>query len=481
VNNCTYDCPRLLWLILALAFALRLLGAWNGNLMYDEATHLACAQTIDLRPDHFNLVSRSVDHPPLSVYLVRLSEYLFGDSNFGIRILHALAGALTVLPVFLLAARTFSVSAGLWAAGLLALDRFHMSWSDFIVPEVLLLLFTPLVLLRFQQATETRAARDFAIAGLYLGLAYLAKETALFIAPALWLSLWFGRAQRRLLLDYRSYLTYLVAALVAGPDIVNNLVHFYEGYFYRDAGMVHSSWHPSLRVAILYLGDLVQGFTATHGGFDGTGLQNPVNIYWPAGLLYLAALVAALRQAHNPRVRLLLVSFGFSAFAFTVLPAHGYDGMYWWPSISVIPAVVCAGALLAHLQQWSQAQPASLRRLGSGALLAGGLWLGAHAVQTGLRDGLGVPRKHAATLVDGAVTRARAAQTDAELLKLDFLLPHTLHIAGPHAALYSQLARLALAQQHPDKAGYFVRRSLALDPHDAVAQQLAAQLRLTAP
>ena len=95
--------PKSLWLILAVAGGLRLLGAWSGNLMYDESTHLALAETIDFRPDHFHIVFRSVDHPLLSVYVVRLSGYLFGNSNFGLRILHVLFGTATVVPVFLLA------------------------------------------------------------------------------------------------------------------------------------------------------------------------------------------------------------------------------------------------------------------------------------------------------------------------------------------------------------------------------------------
>src|SRR5947207_2407386 len=38
--------PRALWFIVAFAALVRLLGAWNGALMYDESTHLACAETI---------------------------------------------------------------------------------------------------------------------------------------------------------------------------------------------------------------------------------------------------------------------------------------------------------------------------------------------------------------------------------------------------------------------------------------------------
>ena len=469
--------PKLVWLIFAVAFALRLLGAWSGNLMYDESTHLACAETIDLRPEHFNLVSRSVDHPPMSVYLVRLSEYLFGNSNFGIRILHALIGAAMVIPVFLLAARVFSVTAGLWSAGLLAVDQFHMSWSYFIVPEVLLLFFTVLVLLQFMTATESRAGRDFVIAGIYLGLAYLAKETALFLAPALWLTLLFSREQRTLLLDYRLYLTFLVAFLVASPDIIINLVFFYEGYFYRDAGMISATWSPSLRAFILYMGELVQVYLAEATGFRGTGLQNPTIIHWPAGLLYLSASALALLHWRNDRVRLLLVTFAFIVFAFTALPQHGRGYTYWWASVSIIPAIVFSGQLLARVQEYFRQTDRHLKRHAGNTLiilLAG--YLSVHAIQAGLRTGQAVPRMSATERIERALQRAADAETVRELRGNYNSLLHTLHITGPDAGLYGYLARIAVIQKHPAKARYFARRSLALDPDNADALAASAAL-----
>jgi hypothetical protein len=61
----------------------------NGGYGYfrDELYYLACAQHLDFG---------YVDQPPLSILLLRLSEALFGDSLFAIRVLPAFAGAATV-------------------------------------------------------------------------------------------------------------------------------------------------------------------------------------------------------------------------------------------------------------------------------------------------------------------------------------------------------------------------------------------------
>lgn len=470
--------PRLLLLIFAIAFALRLSGAWSSNLVYDETTHLAHAETIDLRPDHFNLVSRSVDHPPMSVYLVRLSEYLFGESNFGIRILHALFGAATVIPVFLLAARVFSVTAGLWAAGLLAVDQFHLTWSYFIVPEVLLLFFSSLVLLQYLLATENRSIRNFVLLGVFLGLAYLAKETALFLAPVLWLSLLGDRDQRALLMDYRLYLAYLTALLVASPDIINNIVHFYEGYFYRDTGMVSSSWEPSPRTLLLYMGELVKLYTAPQGGFRGTGLQSPTIMHWPAALLYLLAVTAALLHWRNNRVRILLVTFFLIVLVFTLLPSHGTGHTWWWASISVIPAVILAGHVLANWQGFILRDSHTVLVRGTYMLLTVGFagYLAVNALQTSLREGAESPRKNAATMLENALQHAGQAGSMQDLSGQQHYLLHVLHVVGPDADLYALLARIALENSETNKAAYFARRSLAIDPENRTGLEVSESL-----
>src|SRR6266478_2072840 len=61
----------------------------NGRYGYfrDELYYIACARHLDFG---------YVDQPPLSILLLRLSQMLFGDSLFSIRLLPALAGAATV-------------------------------------------------------------------------------------------------------------------------------------------------------------------------------------------------------------------------------------------------------------------------------------------------------------------------------------------------------------------------------------------------
>ncbi len=66
-------------------FAVNITGAYG--FFRDEFYYIACS-------DHLAL--GYVDHPPLSIYLLKISRLILGDSLVAIRFLPALAGALTV-------------------------------------------------------------------------------------------------------------------------------------------------------------------------------------------------------------------------------------------------------------------------------------------------------------------------------------------------------------------------------------------------
>jgi 4-amino-4-deoxy-L-arabinose transferase-like glycosyltransferase len=92
--NATPDANRtcrtelaLIGLFSGIALLIHLLTNWRYGYFRDELYYLACTRHLDFG---------YVDQPPLSILLLRLSEALFGDSLFAIRVLPALAGAATV-------------------------------------------------------------------------------------------------------------------------------------------------------------------------------------------------------------------------------------------------------------------------------------------------------------------------------------------------------------------------------------------------
>jgi hypothetical protein len=106
--------PEVLVLVLpALAKLLLHLFAVNGyGLHGDELYYLACSNHLDWG---------YVDQPPLSIFLLSCERMVFGDSLLSIRLLPAVAGALTVLLTGLLARRMGAAPFGQLLAGISAL------------------------------------------------------------------------------------------------------------------------------------------------------------------------------------------------------------------------------------------------------------------------------------------------------------------------------------------------------------------------
>lgn len=450
--------------IVALAAIVRLLGAWSGNLMYDESTHLACAQTIDLRPDHLNIVWRSVDHPFLSVYFIRLSGLLFGTSLFGLRLLHVLVGTATIVAVYKLAQAVFADHrrAALLAAAFLAVDQFHQTWSYFMVPEVLLMFFATLTLRALLLLRDERTTGRFVAFGVLFGLCYVAKETAVFLAPPLWIALVLDERGRAVLKDWRWYGAHGIALLLISPDIWWNVTHFFEGYVYRDAQFVAHTVTLSPRAALMFVGELVS--MALGSRYESTYLtQNPAVTHWPAGLFYIASFGLALRWWRDARVRLLLVVFAWYVVVFTLLSANSGNRNYWWASIVIIPATVLAGRAAQQLP-----------RVATALLI---VYLSARAVQTGLRPGLGEARLSAGDFVRIAVEKAQEAEREGNLRRTEWRLLHTAHIAPPNPVVFAYLADISEGERQRDRATYFARRSLELDPQNERANAVLRRLQ----
>lgn len=471
--------PKALWLILIVALLLRLYGAWQANLIFDERAHLALAQTINFQPGQFHLVSRTLDHPLLSIYVLKLSGMLFGESDFGLRLLHVLAGTATVLAVFFLGRRVFGEKAGLWAAGLLAVDQFHATWSRVFMPEVLMLLFAALAVLQMLRALETGSRRSYLLLGLLLGLAYLAKEPAVLLIAGLWVFLIITPQYRRVLADPRWYLAHAVCLLVVAPDVIWNLCQSTDSYLYRDASIAAEPWRLSLKPLSLYLGELFRvGFGADV--LDKEYVQGNVYVcYWAAGVIYLAATAAAIRKAASPGVRLLLVTFVATSAVFFILPGGDMFEPFWWASISLIPAVVFGGWAL----DWAS-EGRKVSTLVAILLLA---YMAGHLMGVIRRPGPCLPRAtvedfagdfidRAAEILDRAEALDRGELREAQLREAQHRFIYALNIGGGDADAYVGLAKVALLRKNPQKAKTLAKKALELDPKHPAAIQLIERI-----
>lgn len=185
--------PALLLAALGLALAMRLVAIETlpWALWRDEARHGLIAFQIleeDALPPIY-IGGHHVNLPALGLYPFALALKIWGLHTWSLRMVTAVAGALTVLPLYGLAYRlTRRRDVGLLAAALLAVSSWHVSVSRFSFPAVFdpLLTLTGLwLLLRARDALGAAHRGGWAAAGgVALGLAVQTYHSAR-VAPLL--------------------------------------------------------------------------------------------------------------------------------------------------------------------------------------------------------------------------------------------------------------------------------------------------------
>lgn len=171
-----------------------------------------------------NITAHDV-HPPLFYWLMSGWRILSADGEFGLRLFSALVGLLTIAAVY----RLGRASGGLWvalmAALLLAISRFHITWSQEIRMYALAALWATLTLWAVIQYWKRPSLVHglcyalFAVAGLYTLYLFVMVPVIANLAALWWL--WRDRRSLRALLAWAGmqlavlllYLPWIVYAL----------------------------------------------------------------------------------------------------------------------------------------------------------------------------------------------------------------------------------------------------------------------------
>jgi 4-amino-4-deoxy-L-arabinose transferase-like glycosyltransferase/sugar lactone lactonase YvrE len=180
----------LLLLVLALGAAFRLhrLDSLPHGVWFDEAQNGLVAMRILAEPSYRPVfVPGTSQLPALAFYCFAFFIRLMGPDILALRAATTLVGMLSILAVWALGRELLGRRAGLIAAALLALSRWHVTFSRFAVTQVSVTLFMPLVLWLFLRSQRRRSPRDAVLCGIALGLG-LQSYYAMLAAPLLLLA-----------------------------------------------------------------------------------------------------------------------------------------------------------------------------------------------------------------------------------------------------------------------------------------------------
>jgi hypothetical protein len=147
----------------------------------DELYYIVCSDHLD---------AGYVDQPPLSLYLLALSRFLFGDSLFAVRLIPAVAGSLTVFTVGLI---TRELGGGRFAQGLSALaaltSLIFLAMSSYYSMNALDILAWTILAYSAVRLLTTENPRCWVAIGLVLGLGALNKVSILWLGAGLYAGL----------------------------------------------------------------------------------------------------------------------------------------------------------------------------------------------------------------------------------------------------------------------------------------------------
>ena len=216
-----------IWVIL-LFTAMRLVTAPFFGLGVDEAHYLLYAKHLDL--SYF-------DHPPLVGWVHALFYYTLGTNELLARIPAIILLALTSILFYRFILQFGSSKEAFY--GTLALNSSFMfgALGIGLVPETLLLPLVFLIIFSVKRVEKDSAVSGYLWLGIVLGLAGLAKYTAILFVPALVMYL---LLQRRLdiLLNPRLAVTAVVALLVISPVIIWNVSNDFISLKYQGEHVV---------------------------------------------------------------------------------------------------------------------------------------------------------------------------------------------------------------------------------------------------
>ncbi|MBA4396746.1 MAG: dolichyl-phosphate-mannose--protein mannosyltransferase [Syntrophus sp. (in: bacteria)] len=224
--------------LIAVFTIIRLAVSPTFGLGVDEAHYFLYAKYLDIG---------YVDHPPLVGWFHALIYYLFGTSEFLVRLPAIVLFALTTYLLYrFTAALSGSKKIALLAALAVNSSFLFNALSFMLLPDCFLYPLLLLIIFTIKKIEDTPEARYYVCLGVLLGLSGLAKYTAVLFVPPL-AAYFIIKRRYDLLFSTRMLLAAAIALLLISPVLYWNLQNDFVSFRYQ-AGHVMGSASVDMKV-----------------------------------------------------------------------------------------------------------------------------------------------------------------------------------------------------------------------------------------
>ena len=222
----TFNIILLIALLNLLVYILTLSFTSYG-IFRDELYYLACANRLDFG---------YVDHPPLSIWVLAVWKFIFGDSVFMIRLVPAVVSSATVFMIGLFTMRLGGGKSAVIISMLsFMLTPIFLGMTTIYSMNVFDFFFWILSAYIFLRIIETENRKLWRVLGIVIGLGLLNKTSMLWLCAGILIGTVFTPLREDLKTKY-PYIAAGIAFLIFSPYIIWNLTHdFAHLEFMRNA------------------------------------------------------------------------------------------------------------------------------------------------------------------------------------------------------------------------------------------------------
>jgi 4-amino-4-deoxy-L-arabinose transferase-like glycosyltransferase len=183
------------------------------------------------------------DHPPMIAYLLRLFTTLFGKNVFALKLADTTVTICTLIAFYRLAKKFLSEHKA-WNATILLVSTLMISILSLIsTPDVPLMLLWTLSLIFLHEAIFLNKKSSWIWAGIFTGLSFDSKYTAVFLIIGLIGFLLISKSYRRFIFSGWFFLYLVSFAVTILPVVIWNVRNEFASFKFQSEGRVQEGLH----------------------------------------------------------------------------------------------------------------------------------------------------------------------------------------------------------------------------------------------